>query len=118
MHLLLLLLLQVQLNCIRYDFVFMKCINYFSSHVLGASSGLQTPMPSSTLLLPLLLLLLRSTQMQRRRDAHKNAAKIKTHTLFAVIVLVVVSRALVVVAVLIARPTASTFRFSLVLVVI
>lgn len=56
--------------------------------------------------------------MQRRRDARKNAAKIKTHTLFAVIVLVVVSRALVVVAVLIARPTASTFRFSLVLVVI
>lgn len=91
MHLLL-LLLQVQLNCIRYDFVFMKCINYFSSHVLGASSGLQTPMPSSTLLLPLLLLLLlRSTQMQRRRDARKSAAKIKTHTLFAVIVLVVVS---------------------------
>lgn len=43
MHLLLLLLLQVQLNCILYDFVFMKCINYFSSHVLGASSGLQTP---------------------------------------------------------------------------
>lgn len=43
MHLLLLLLLQVQLNCIRYDFVFMKCINYFSSHVLGASSGLRTP---------------------------------------------------------------------------
>lgn len=42
MHLLL-LLLQVQLNCIRYDFVFMKCINYFSSHVLEASSGLQTP---------------------------------------------------------------------------
>lgn len=70
------LLLQVQLNCIRYDFVFMKCINYFSSHVLGASSGLQTPMPMSTLLLPLplLLLLLRSTQMQRRRDARKNAA--------------------------------------------
>lgn len=58
--------------------------------------------------------------MQRRRDARKNAAKIKTHTLFAadVLVIVVVLRALVVVAVLIARPTASTFGFSLVLVVI